>query len=71
MVRRAELFALLGAIGAFVVYMGIALLVEPDITTQTFILAAGSGVGVGVALEIVGRWQGRRLARNAEEVLSG
>lgn len=66
---RAELFALVGAMGAFVVYLAIALLMEGETTRETFILAGGVAVGVGLALEIIGRRRGRRLEQNAKEAL--
>lgn len=66
---RAELFAFLGAIGAFVVYLAVAFLMEGETTRQTFLLAGGVAVGVGLALEIIGRRRGRRLEQNAKEAL--
>ncbi len=66
---RAELFAFIGAIGAFVVYLAIALLMEGETTGQTFIMAGGVAVGAGLALEIIGRRRASRLERNAEKAL--
>lgn len=68
---RAELFAFIGAVGAFVVYLAIALLMEGETTRQTFIMAGGVAVGVGLALEILGRRRGRRLEESAREALDG
>lgn len=66
---RSQLFAFIGAIGAFIVYLAIALLMEGEATRQTLILAGGVAIGVGLAFEIIGRRRGRRLEQNAKEAL--
>lgn len=66
---RSQLFAFIGAIGAFIVYLAIALLMEGETTRQTFIISGVVAVGVGLALEIIGRRRGRRLEHNAREAL--
>lgn len=66
---RANLFAWVGALGAFAVVVAVALLIEDQITTRAFVMAGGVAVGVGLGFEVVGRWWGRRLERNGREAL--
>lgn len=66
---RANLFAWVGALGAFAVAVAVALLMEGQITTRTFVMAGGIAVGVGFGFEVAGRWWGRRLERNGREAL--
>ena len=67
---RAELFALIAGLGAFVVYLAITLLMEGGIAGQDLVFAGGTGVGVGVALEITARYRARKLEDAAERALS-
>lgn len=66
---RARFVAFLGAAGALVGYIAIALLVGDGSSAEDWILAGGVAVGAGVAFELVGRYRARRLERNAAEAL--
>lgn len=72
--RRMEepnpLWALLTAVGAFVVVVALELLVQTTLTAGSWVLAAGVAVGVGLGIGVGGRRQARRLASRAERVLA-
>lgn len=69
MLERNTLMAVPGAVAAFVVWLGLALLVEGTLTGRDFVLAAFAGVAAGLGLGVGGRIRARRLASKAQAAL--
>lgn len=65
------LFALVGAVGSFLVALSISMLLEGDTTTTSWLMASGIGIGVGIGLGVARRFNIRRMERGAEETLGG
>jgi hypothetical protein len=67
---RASLWAAVGAASAFVIVVALELLMETGLDVDSFVLAGGIAVGVGLGLAFSGRRRARRLERIARESLA-
>ena len=68
--HRARLWALLGAVSAFVVVLALEMLIGGGVTTDSLVLGGAISVGVGLGLGVGSRLQARNLHRRAEAVLA-
>lgn len=67
--RHTLLFALVGAIGSFLVALITSRLLEGGMTTTSWLMASAIGIGVGIGLGVARRFNVGRMERNAKEVL--
>jgi hypothetical protein len=70
LLHRSQIWAYVAALGAFALVLALELVVGGDIDGGSFVLAGGIAVGVGLGLELGGRYQARRLHRRAEAALA-
>lgn len=70
MQERNGVFALLGAVSAFVVWLAISMLFQDQLGGQDFLLAGAIGVAVGLGLGFGGRLRANNLEERAEDALA-